>query len=527
MADSVAGYWDRAVERFGDRPCLTVGADGETFSYTEIDELVNGAAAELLSCGFGRDSDVLFTALPNSLVSFLLNLVVAKLNAVLVPAPPSATRHEMDYLVEHSGTATIVIRRDDAARLGFLAEEEGSEFVCLQRDGQSWTSRPVFDPLIPSTKRSSRPRVDAALQGVHGIYYTSGTTGRPKGVMFPDAGYVTAGPAMSSALGLDASDNLMLTMPLFHVGGAVMVVSAAVSVGARTTLVSRFSASEFWTVVRASGVTAALLMPSVMAILKQAPPRAEDGDNPLRMVWSHAFDEEFCNRFGTAMQVCWGQTETSTMGTVSRTGEPCDLKGFVGRAYPADASVAVCDDQGKVRASGTGELVYRHGSVMLGYYKDRAQTALTLVDGWVRTGDFGEVDAQGRAFFSGRLRHVIKRNGENISGEEVEAALAGLDWVVEAAVFGVPDKIRGEEVLACVRAKPGFPIALDSVSEGLAAELSSWKLPRFTVYVDEPFPRLANGKIDRLSLRERLDTSAALDRESPESATRIVESDVQ
>lgn len=513
---SVCDYWRRAVLAFAERPFVTLGVGGRTFTYQEIDHLVNGASRELIDAGFGRGSDMLFTVLPNSLEAFLVNLAAAKLNAVLVPAPASSTRSELDYLLEHSETEFIAIRREDAARHGFSVEEDGSEFVGLSRRGGGWRSRPLFADLESSHEAPVRDRCDGALRDVHGIYYTSGTTGRPKGVLFPHAGFVSAGPGMASALGLTASDNVLLAMPLFHVGGAVMIVSAAMAVGAQVTLMPRFSASEFWTVVRAARVTTGLLMPSMLAILKRAAPTSRDADNPLEMVWSHTVDEDFCRRFGTTMQVCWGQTETSTMGTVSGPDRVRGDKGFAGYAYPGDAAVAVRDDQGNIRSTGPGELMYKHSAVMRGYYKDPVNTAETLQDGWVRTGDFGEVDQTGAVFFKGRLRHVIKRHGENISGEEVEEAIANLDWIVEVAAFAVPDEIRGEEVLVCVRLDPGVVVDAQSIARALAGTLAAWKIPRYSQVFEQPFPRLANGKINRLELRELLGIGTAFDRERPD-----------
>ena len=135
-------------------------------------------------------------------------------------------------------------------------------------------------------------------------------------------------------------------------------------------------------------------------------------------------------------------------------------------------------------------------------------SAMAQNDGWVRSGDRGVVDEQGRLFFAGRLKNVIKRSGENVSAEEVELALAGQPGVAECAVFGVPDRLRGEEVAAVVVGRGLEPEALRAAC---GQRLVRWKLPRYVALREEPLPRLGNGKVDRVALVESFDAAAAWD----------------
>jgi acyl-CoA synthetase (AMP-forming)/AMP-acid ligase II len=164
-----------------------------------------------------------------------------------------------------------------------------------------------------------------------------------------------------------------------------------------------------------------------------------------------------------------------------------------------------------VPAGVTGEICLRHRHVMLGYLRDPEATAQTLMHGWVRSGDLGTIDEAGRLFFVGRLKNVIKRSGENISDEEVEEALEAHPDVIECTVFAVPDPIRTEEVAAAVVRRPGTRAELDELRTACAERLVRWKLPRYIIVRDEPLPRLPNGKLDRVALRDSLDLTGAFD----------------
>ena len=156
---------------------------------------------------------------------------------------------------------------------------------------------------------------------------------------------------------------------------------------------------------------------------------------------------------------------------------------------------------------------------MLGYLADEEATAATLTDGWVRSGDIGLEREGGRFFFAGRLKNLIKRSGENVSGEEVEAALDEHPLVAESLVFGVPDRLRTEEVAALVVVVPGSEPDPAEIVGSLTDRLARWKLPRYVTLSEEPLPRLGNGKIDRMRAKAMFDPAGAWDGSSARSAT--------
>jgi carnitine-CoA ligase len=163
--------------------------------------------------------------------------------------------------------------------------------------------------------------------------------------------------------------------------------------------------------------------------------------------------------------------------------------------------------------SGTvGEIRLRHPYVMLGYLDDPEANAATIADGWIRTGDRGYVDDEGHLVYQGRFKHVIKRSGENIGAEEVEAVLDVIPGVNESLVFGVPDRIRTEEVMAVVALEPGAEVSPSALCAAAGTRLARWKIPRYVLVIAGPLPRLPNGKLDRIGARASYAPDRAWDR---------------
>jgi crotonobetaine/carnitine-CoA ligase len=229
---------------------------------------------------------------------------------------------------------------------------------------------------------------------------------------------------------------------------------------------------------------------------------------------THIDHPGFRERFGIEMATIWGMTETlvcvgSDPGYAGELGQ-----GYIGYPWPG-AEVAVFDPETfeRLGPGRHGELCLRHPQVMLGYLNDEEATARTLVDGWVRSGDRAIMDHSGRPYFAGRFKSMIKRSGENVSAEEVENALARHPSVAECVVFGVPDRIRSEEVAAVVVRRAGAELDPGELRESCADALVRWKLPRYIVVQDEPLPRLPTSKVDRVTISAELDPATAWDAE--------------
>ena len=464
-------------------------------------ELARGLAA----LGAGPGVRVL-VGLSNRPETVPLQLALQRVGAVHVPLLGGLTFEELAFQMEHSEAgiliaddpvaATLLARRDEwpremrtvlgAAGLGSLAVAEGP------------------DPPDP-------PGYDE--DSTVAILYTSGSTGRPKGVVLPSGSFFSCGEAFADRYGVGPDDNVFLPTPLAHAVGALTDQSMALHAGCRLTVVDRFSPGEFWGQVAESGATVAILFPAHLNLLLEVEPAGPPrGESPLRLVITHAWHEAFRERFGVELAVVWGMTET---GALSVGGDPGERggEGFVGRPM-LGVDVDVVDEELRpLPPRAVGEIRLRHRHVMTGYLKNPEATAATLVDGWIRSGDLGFLDDAGALHFAGRLKNVIKRSGENVSAEEVEAALEAHPDVAEALVVGVPDRLRTEEVGAVVVARAGAALDPGALVDALAGRLARWKLPRYVAVTAEPLPRLGNGKIDRVGARRLVEPGRAWDRE--------------
>jgi crotonobetaine/carnitine-CoA ligase len=438
---------------------------------------VNATANGLLALGVER-GDRVALLLPSGRELLLLELGLLKLGAVMVPMIDTLTPAEVAYVVENSEASLLI---DDPAQI-------------------------VAGPSTPPPDPGLGPLDPMA------IMYTSGSTGKPKGVVQPQAGFASAGRAISARIGPGPEENYLCTIPLFHTAGFHMLVASAVAAGARLTVIPKFSRGEFWEQVRESGATVGIVMPAQLAILLTAPPDPRDRDHTLRRLTSHFHPPEFCERFGVDVVTIWAMTETSGMGTVSEPGAAEHPEKYIGTAMPAEAEVKVIRPDGSpADPFELGEFCYRHPHGMLEYHRNPEATAATLVDGWVRTGDLCAADGEGGIYFHGRIKNVIKRAGENISGEEVEATMLTHPEVSECVAVGVADPIYTEEVHATVALRPGATVSAAELDAHCRALLADWKAPRYIALHDGELPKLANGKPDRLGITAAADPVSAWD----------------
>jgi crotonobetaine/carnitine-CoA ligase len=439
-------------------------------------------------------------ALHNRPEALQVQLALQELGAVFVPLLTGLTPAELEYPINHSEAALLIAEPEVAERVA------GLDCPRLRR-----VAAP--EELAGAHPLSPKPLPGYDEDAPAAILYTSGSTGRPKGVMLRAGSWFSVGDAFADRFGVTEHDTYFLPTTLAHAVGALTALSMTLQRGGRLALADRFSPSRFWRQVSEAQATYSILFPAHLNLLLEAddgtPAR---GEHPLRLVITHAYNQRFEDRFGTELATVWGMTETGALCVGSEPG----YRGALGDNYVGvpmkDVEVGVFDDRMQpVPAGVPGEIALRHRHVMLGYFKDPAATAATLVDGWVRSGDLGELDADGRLFFVGRMKNVIKRSGENISAEEVEAALAAHADVAEATVFAVPDALRTEEVFAAVVRRPGAPADPQDLRAFCAQRLVRWKLPRYISVLDAELPRLPSGKLDRVALRASLDLDAAWD----------------
>lgn len=512
---TIRSFWNHCVDRRRDAPFLVF--NDRTWSYGEFDLWVNEAANWLLTHGVGAGTHVALW-LANSPDTLRLHFALHKLGAVVVPMMTKATRDEAMHVLRHSESELLLSDEAVDALGGDLRTLPDLRGVIGVDAEPPYLSVGTYDDAdgAPSGEPVAK---HAAPDDLALLLYTSGSTGKPKGVMIPSRGFVTTACAFAEHFEYKLTDTYLLTLPMFHAAGAVSAPGHTMACGGVLTVMPRWQPSRFWDLVRSAGVTATTLFPSQVAMLMTSPETDRDRDHSLRLLVTHEYPAEFVRRYGVEACTIWGMTETSGICTATQPGKvrlhPAGLVGSPMR----NVKITVRDPHGNVLpARAEGEIWLHHPHNMLGYYNDAAVTEATLVDGWVRSGDLGVLDEDGNLYFRGRIKHLIKRSGENISGEEVEDVLRSHPDVLDCVVIGVPDVIRTEEVYAAVVISRENATESD-LYEWCLSRISSWKSPRYIALRMTPLPRLPNEKLDRRAISNAADIANCWDREMRTAGT--------
>ena len=380
-------------------------------------------------------------------------------------------------------------------RSGLPAHIDYEELLAAERPGFSW------------------PEIDERAAAA--MCYTSGTTDRPKGVVYSHRSTFlhSLGVCSGEALGLSQYDRLLPVVPMFH-GNAWGMPYAGWLVGADLLLPNRFTqAGPLSTFIAAERATVAMAVPTVWYDVLGLDPETVDLTS-LRMIMCggaavpRSLIEAYEQRFGVCVIQGWGLTETSPVAALSFPPKhgpaelAMDYRATAGRPL-GGVEARVADDEGKVLprdGRATGEIEVRGPWVTAAYYQDPAPGKFH--DGWLRTGDVGRIDAKGYITISDRAKDVVKSGGEWISTLELESAILTHPAVREASVVAVPDERWGERPLACVVLAPGQSASPEELRAHLSSRVVRWWLPEHWAFVDE-VPRTSVGKHDKKLLRAR------------------------
>jgi crotonobetaine/carnitine-CoA ligase len=354
------------------------------------------------------------------------------------------------------------------------------------------------------------------------VYYTSGSTGPPKGCILDHTYWLRFVDLFLRLYGMRPDDRLLSSLQFFYGDPPWMMLASLISGGSLVAM-RRFSVSRYWEVVRKYGVTIVFGIASIPSLLLKQPPGPGDKDHKVRFALQigipahlHRSMEE---RWGFPWVEGYGLTETGLVVSMplAFAGEMTG-SGSIGLPCP-EVEARVVDAEGNVLGlGGIGEILIKAPGLMKGYLNRPDATAETIRGGWLFTGDLGHWDDRGFLYFDGRKKDIVRRSGENVAAVEVEQVLKSHPLVLEAAVVAVPDDMRGEEVKAFILlidgATPGqFPP--EEVVDYCAKRLTRYKVPRYIEYRREDFPRTPSMRVNkRALLEERRDQiSGSWDRE--------------
>ncbi|MEU4498314.1 AMP-binding protein [Streptomyces sp. NPDC023998] len=494
------------VRAMGHPDAPSVADDSVSLSNAGFLAWVDAAAACLRRRGVGS-GDVVAVMLPNR-VDFVVALFAAwRLGAVVTPVNPALTATEAGYQIADSA-AKVVIRLDGGPALA--AEEIGVA------DLLSGVEPADSAGLVNCARKNAGSRQHPApgdAEALALLIYTSGTTGRPKGVMLSHANLSAMATMMVQTSRLGEDEHSLLVLPLFHVNGIVVSVLSPLLAGGRVTVSGRFKADTFFQTVEAVRPTCFSAVPTIFATLTALPESQRPDTSSVRFAACGAAPmpaqliERFESRYGIPVVEGYGLSE----GTCASTVNPVDglrKPGTVGLPMPGQ-EVAVMDASGGLLPRGsTGEVVVRGPNVMRGYLNRPEETARTVVDGWLHTGDVGRFDEDGYLMIVDRIKDMIIRGGENIYPKEIESVLYGHPEVFEAAVVGATHDVLGEVPVAFVALRPDAAVTAESLVEHCRGSLSRYKLPDRVIAL-ESLPKNPVGKIDKPTLRTRLASSAS------------------
>jgi len=451
----------------------------------ELLDAVLAATRRLHALGIDK-GDVVAVKLTNRIEFVVLLFGAWRLGATVTPVNPGLTEGEVVRQLADSAARLLVVEEDDAST--------ATDVPTL----------PVGDVYDAGSGSAPAPHVDPAALAL--LIYTSGTTGVPKGVMLDHANLDAMTEMGRQALELGTGDRCLLILPLFHVNGIVVSVLTPLLAGASVVIAERFNPSTFFTVLERERPTFFSAVPTIYSMLTALPEDVRPDTSSVRFAVCGAAPASaelltrFEERFGFPLVEGYGLSEgtcASTINPVSGTRKA----GTVGLPFPGQELRIVDHDGHELPQGDDGEVVVRGPNVMRGYLGRPADSAATVRDGWLYTGDIGHLDADGYLTLVGRSKEMIIRGGENIYPKEIEDVLAADPAVLEAAVIGVPDETWGEVVVAFVAARPGSAIDVMELKARCAASLSGYKQPT-AIHVMASLPKNAVGKLDKKSLKD-------------------------
>jgi long-chain acyl-CoA synthetase len=451
---------------------------------------VSAAATTLADHGIGH-GDVVATVLSNR-VELVVTLFAAwDLGAALTPVNPTLTADEIAYQLADGGAKVAVVEPTTEAKVS--VDAIAVDALCNGNE--------------PAAFRRAAAPDDLAL-----LVYTSGTTGKPKGVMLDHANVEAMTLMLLDANTLTAEDKSLLVLPLFHVNAIMLSIVTPLAVGASAYIAERFDAHAFWPLVEQERPAFFSAVPAIYFFLTILPEDIRPDVSSVRLAACGAAPmpadaiTAFERRYGIPIVEGYGLSES----TVALTTNPIDdrRRGTVGKPLPGVELRIVDEDLTALPIGRDGEVVARGPNIMRGYLGRPDETAAALRDGWLHTGDVGHLAAGGYLVLVDRKKDLIIRGGENISPSEVEAILQSHPTVAQAAVVGRPDPVMGEEPVAFVVAAPGHAIDETQLIDHCRTMLARFKIPRAIHELDD-LPRNAVGKVTKQPLRDRLRSSLA------------------
>jgi len=494
--DTIRGLLFNSTATLKTKPAITFLRDGRVetvLSYAELDRGADRMRCLFQSMGIGK-SDRVILFLQKSLVFVIAHLALQKIGAVSVPLNPEFKRSEMEYLIQDTQPRAILLDAGTEA----LVQEIDSTLTTLTIDTRKpYQNIDIFKNAPDNYSETTVGPEDPAL-----IIYTSGTTGKPKGAVLTQKNLANDAGAVIDIWGINPADVFCHALPLFHVHGLCFALHTALIAGAHVIMMDQFVPEKVIETLSQQGApyqcSVFMAVPAMYGRLMACIGDKKIDFGHLRLLTSGSaplLSKDFRRiqqTFGKEPVEREGMSETGMNFSNPLLGEK--KPGAIGLPLPSLEAKIVDPKTGlDVSPGQTGEIWLKGPSIFCGYWKKEKETADTFEQGWFKTGDLGNVDADGYYYLTDRIKDIIISGGENISPKEIEKVINSLDEVLESSVIGIQDEKWREKVVAAVVKKPGSALSGDRIKETCKKHLHNWKCPKQFIFL-EKIPRNTMGK---------------------------------
>lgn len=496
-AGSVRDWLDRRAAETPDAVSHIFTDEGASLTWAELRDIAADIAARLSGLGVEKDQSVAL-CLPNGRagITCLFGALYGGFRAT--PLNLAAGASAMGYAIEHSKAAVALVGTSQTTTFADALTETEARPTAIE----------VGEAIIwPTDMTAALADVTASDHAL--LMYTSGTTGRPKGVVHDQSSLLAGGWTVALAHELTPDDRALMVLPFFHINGLCVTLMGPLVSGGAVIVAEKFSLSRFWGWVGDNQATWFSVVPTIISHLLHAPetPEAEmsgrlrfarSASAPLPIETQRAFEE----RFGIPIVETMGLTETAAQMLSNPLPPGVRKIGSPGVAIGNETEI-ITDK--KIAPRGTsGEIAVRGPNVMKEYLFNPEETAKTITqEGWLLTGDLGHMDEDGYVYVTGRRKELIIKGGENIAPREIDEALYSSDEVVEAAAFARPCPTYGQRVEAAVRLSDAAASTEADLIALCTAKVGAFKAPD-RVHLMAELPKGPSGKIQRLKLAEML-----------------------
>ncbi|WP_424629745.1 class I adenylate-forming enzyme family protein [Bradyrhizobium sp. SYSU BS000235] len=479
---SLTDLLTKTAKREADKPCVI--SRGQQYSYSTIDLYARRIAASLIRRGV-RPGDRVVLLASNRAEWIAAFFGIVGSGAVLVPINTALTTSEISFIIADSEAAVIIV---DEALLDRVAGASLESVLLLKEFGDSYSESPLADWIV-------RADSDAST-----IFYTSGTTGRPKGAVLSHAANLATVVRVRDVFAFKENDRIFIAGSLSFIYNSVINACSAISVGATIILHERFHPGEALDAIAKERVTVLMSVPTAYVMMTEWASQHTIDTSSVRIAVASGSSlaptviTRARERLGIELFEAWGMTEGTPITGYDAREFKHGVPESAGKALPGCSVRIVGDDGLDVAPNDVGELVFRSQSNMTGYFRREKETAETIRDGWIYSGDLARRDVNDFIFIVGRKKDMIIRGGANIYPAELEDVILGLSEVAECAVVGIPDERYGETVKAVIVLSPDHKLTEDKIIAFCEAKLAKYKVPS-VVEFREALPKGPTGKI--------------------------------